>query len=292
MIVNPQVFNYRFAIGTLMVAFVILASYSYTSYTAEQSKKDFLNQEKKLLENQISKVITSYDELGGINESLKSELDNSKNIIAQTQDSLKELQANMSLIYKYRDELLALKKQQSNLVKKGDSFLALNTELSKQNASISRLLDKQIDVISNLKEDKEKLDNNIKLGALVSANSFKATAFSIKNSGEVLETTKASKTKNINVAFVLAENPLATPQEKEFYIQIIGPDNNVVSDKGAIEFDTSSLIYSYKTNVLYNKTTLEVSANIETNKALESGRYIVNVFDNNRRLGTTEIILL
>jgi len=292
MIVNPQVFNYRFTIGTLVVAFTILAAYSYTSYTSAQSKEDYLNQEKKLLENQISKVISSYDKLDDTTKILKTELDNTKTIIAQTQDSLKELQANLSLINKYRDELLTLKKQQSSLIKKGDSFLTANTELSKQNASISRLLDRQIDVISNLKEEKQKLDNHVKMGALVSANSFEATAFSIKNSGEVIETKKASKTKNISVAFVLAENPLATPQEKEFYIQIIGPDNNVVADKGAIEFDTSSLIYSYKTSVLYNKTTLEVSANIETNKELESGRYIVNIFDNNKRIGATEIILL
>ena len=292
MIVNPQVFNYRFTIGTLVVAFSVLAAFNYTSYTSSQSKEDFLNQEKKLLENQISKVISSYDELDKLNDNLKLELDKTKNSIVQKQDSLKELQANMSLIYKYRDELLSLKKQQSNLIKKGDSFLAVNAELSKQNASISRLLDKQFDVISNLKENKAKLDSDIKKGALVSANSFEATAFSVKKSGDIIETTKADKTKNISVAFVLAENPLATQQEKEFYIQIIGPDNNVVSDKGAIEFDKSSLIYSHKASVLYNKTTLKVSTNIETKETLEGGRYIVNVFDNNKRLGSTEIILL
>ena len=292
MIVNPQVFNYRFTIGTLMVAFTVLAAYSYTSYTSSQSKEDFLNQEKKLLENQVSKVISGYEELGSVNKSLKLDLDNTKTIISQTQDSLQKLQANMSLIQKYRDELLALKKQQSNLIKKGDSFLAVNEELSKQNTSISKLLDKQAAIISNLKEDKAKLDNDIKMGALVSANSFKATAFSIKKSGDIIETIKADKTKSISITFVLAENPLATEQEKEFYIQIIDPDNNVVSDKGAIVFDKSSLIYSHKTSTLYNKTTLEVSANIETDKTLEAGRYIINVFDNNRRLGSTKIILL
>jgi len=292
MIVNPQVFNYRFTIGTLMVAFTVLAAYSYTSYTSSQSKEDFLNQEKKLLEDQVSKVISGYEELGSVNKSLKLDLENSKNIITQTQDSLQKLQANMSLIQKYRDELLALKKQQSNLIKKGDSFLAVNEELSKQNTSISKLLDKQAAIISNLKEDKNQLDNDIKMGAQVSANSFKATAFSIKKSGDVFETKKADKTKNISVAFVLAENPLATEQEKELYIQIIGPDNNVVSDKGAIEFDKSSLIYSYKTTILYNSNALDVSANIETNETLEAGRYIINVFDNNRRLGSTKIFLL
>ena len=143
MIVNPQVFNYRFTIGTLVVAFAILAAYSYTNYASAQSKEDFLNQEKKLLENQISKVISSYDELNDTHKNLKLELDNTKNIISQKQDSLKELQATIPLINVYKNELLTVKNQQSNLVKKGDSFLAVNTELSKQNISISQLLEKQ-----------------------------------------------------------------------------------------------------------------------------------------------------
>ena len=87
MIVNPQVFNYRFTICTLVVAFTVLAAYSYNSHISAQSKEDFFKQEKKLLENQVSKVITSYDELGNINKDLKSELDNTKHKISQIHTS-------------------------------------------------------------------------------------------------------------------------------------------------------------------------------------------------------------
>jgi len=52
MIVNPQVFNYRFTIGTLVVAFTVLAAYSYTSYVSAQSKEDFLNHDVICIENQ------------------------------------------------------------------------------------------------------------------------------------------------------------------------------------------------------------------------------------------------
>lgn len=291
MIVNPQVFNYRFTIGTLVVAFTVLAAYSYTSNTATQYKEDFLNQEKKLLENQISKVISSYDELGNINKNLLLKIDSTKNLFVQTQDSLEELKANISLVQKYRKELLGLKQQQLTLIKKGDSFSELNNNLLKQNTSISKLLDKQINTISNLETDNTKLSNRLKKGILVSANSFKAVAYSFKNSKAIIETTKANKTKNIRVTFVLSENLLATQQEKELYIQIIGPDNNVVADKGAIMFGESSLIYSSKTTVLYYNSALEVNTNIETIESLNTGRYLVNVFDNNRRLGGTEIIL-
>lgn len=291
MIVNPQTFNYKVTIGTLLVAFSILAAYSYTSYSSNKSSEDFLNQEKKLLENQISEVISSYDQLGTVNASLKSELDNTKQEIALTKDSLAKLKADISLIYKYRDELLALKKQQSNLIKREDSFSNINSDLIKQNESIFNLLEKQNAVISSLEKDNEALNLTIKKAELVSAYSFDAAAYVLKNSGEIIEIEKASKAKNIRVAFVLAENKLAPQQEKDLYIQIIGPDNNVVADKGAIMFGESSLIYSSKVNVFYDNNSLEVCANVETTEELKSGRYYISVFDNTRRLGGTEIEL-
>ena len=49
MIVNPQVFNYKIVIGTLAVAFTSLAIYSYTNYSALQSKEAFFTQEKLAL---------------------------------------------------------------------------------------------------------------------------------------------------------------------------------------------------------------------------------------------------
>lgn len=290
MIVNPQVFNYRFTIGTLVVAIGILAAYSYTSYTSAESKEAFFKQEKKLLENQTSRIITSYDELNSINKELILDLDSTKNIIAQTQDSLEELQANMSLINKYKKELLELKKQHLSLSKKEDSFSLVTKELVKQNTSFSQLLNEQTGIISSLKEEKAKLGNDLKKAALVSANSFKAKAFTVKKSN-IIETNIADKTNHFKITFSLAKNPLATTQEKEIYIQIIDPDNNIVADKGAIQFNESSLIYSYKTNIIYNKTTLDVLANVETNETLKPGRYFINIFDGDRLLGNTQIIL-
>lgn len=291
MIVNPQVFNYRFIIGSLMVAITILAAFSYNNYTSAQSKEDFFKQEKKLLENQISNVIISHDKLNELNNKLKLEVDKSKQIVSQIQDSLDELQVNISLTNKYRHELSTLKKQQSSLLKKEDSFYTVNNDLVKENTTISRLLNKQTDVISALKEEKAQLNSNLEKGALVFANSFEATAFFIKKSGDIIKTQRADKTNLFKVNFVLAENPLALHQEKEIFVQIIDPDNNVVADKGAIEFGNSSLIYSYKTNVFYNKKALNISVDVESNQTLKAGRYFITIFDGNRQLGSTQIIL-
>ncbi len=291
MIVNPKVFNYKLTIGTLIVAFTILASYSYTSYNSTKSNEGFLKHENKLLESQIFEMISSYDKLGKVNQSLEFELGDIKNKIEITLDSLKELKADVSLIYKYRDELMLLKSQQNSLIKKGDSFFDINQELIKQNSSISKILEQQISLISILENEKEALKINLDKASLISANSFNAIAYKLKSSGDIIETTKASNSSSIKVCFNIAENNLAVKQDLELYIQVIGPDNNVVADKGAITFNEQSLIYSSKVKVNYNNKVIEVCTNIETEESLQEGRYYITVFENKRRLGATYLDL-
>jgi len=47
MSVNPQVFSYKFTVGTLIVTFAILAAYSYTSYNSAKLNEAFLKQARK-----------------------------------------------------------------------------------------------------------------------------------------------------------------------------------------------------------------------------------------------------
>ena len=291
MIVNPQVFNYRLTIGTLIIAFTALAAYSFTSYNTGKFNEDFLKQEKKLLESQISEIISSYDTLETLNESLVTKLDGVTAEIGIVNDSLKQLKAQVSLIDNVRGELMGLKQQQHSLLKKGDSFISANQELVKEKTLITNNLERQILINSVLNRENQTLESALEKGELIMANSFEAAAYIIKSSGKVIEIDKASDTKNIRVAFVIAENFLATKQEKELYIQIIGPDNNIVADKGAVTFAESSLIYSSKIKVNYKSRTLEVCANIKTENPLKEGRYYISVFEKDRRLGGTEIIL-
>jgi hypothetical protein len=289
--VNPLVFSYKFIIGTLIVAFTILSAYSYTSYNSAKLNEDFLKQEKKLLESQLSDVLLSYDSLGETNKSLISELGNAKNRIEITLDSLIQLKADVSLIHKYRNQLTRLRKQQNSLVKKGDSFFDANQELIKHNASIVKVLEQQTSLISVLENEKEILKETLENGALISANSFEARAYKLKSSGDQMETYKASVINNIKVSFIIAENRFARNQDKELYIQVIGPDNNIVADKGAVKFDKLLLIYSSKIRINYTSKNLDVMANIEIPEILQKGKYHINVFENERRLGSTQIDL-
>jgi len=53
--------------------------------------------------------------------------------------------------------------------------------LVKQNASITKVLEKQTSLISVLENEKETLKETLEKGALISANSFEARAYKLKN---------------------------------------------------------------------------------------------------------------
>ena len=63
MIVNPQLFNYRLIISSLIVVLIVLGAYSYSNYESIKSHESFLIQEKQLIESELSEMLDSYEEM-------------------------------------------------------------------------------------------------------------------------------------------------------------------------------------------------------------------------------------
>ena len=63
MIVNPQLFNYRLIISSLLVVLTVLGVYSFDKYKSIESYEEFLEQEKVLIETELSELLLSYDDL-------------------------------------------------------------------------------------------------------------------------------------------------------------------------------------------------------------------------------------
>ena len=291
MIVNPQLFNYRITIGTLVVAIAVLATFSFTSYNESQTQETYLKQEKALLHNDLSEVISKYENLLETNKSLEQQYNKTKEEVTEANLALKQIKSQSALVNNYRKELKFLKQQQETLVSKQQAVASNNNELTAEISALKKQLKTQEANYNTLKIEKVSLENTLNEASLLMANSFEAKAFKVRNKNKKIETHNANEADNIHLCFVLAENVLAPKGNKDFYIQVIGPDSNIVSDQGSIEFDDSLLIYSSKTTVEYNNQVLEVCADIEKEEYFKEGLYYISVFEDERRLGGTKIEL-
>lgn len=289
MIVNTRVFNYRFTIGTLIVAIIVLAVYGFSNYSVLESDRDYLVHEKKLLQKELNQFIDRYDELSSNNNSLKSQFENAKLRAQNAYDSLSILKVSVSTLSRYKAELMFLKKQ--NEILQSESLGDLVDDLVKENGQIVDALNQQKAFNEMLEKENRSLTEIVEEGSMLFANSFEAKVFREKNSGEKVLTDKANNAETFEVCFVIGENPLANEGTKKLYIQILGPDNNVVNDKGAVIFGESSLIYSSSISIEYNNLAEEICAIIPNNESFNKGVYYVSVFENERKLGNTQIEL-
>ena len=293
MIVNPQLFNYRLITGSLIVGIAVLSIVSFTNYQSVQTHQQFLEQEKKLVEIELSQMIKRYDDVSQKNNLITSQLEITKKDNENSLELVKSLRTELSVIPKMENQVSVLKSKNKDLSNEVNSVNLKYSELEKENLNANETLQNQLSVITSLSDENKSLKEKFKKASILTANSFNAKALNTVL-GKTAVTSKASKTQSIEVSFTIGENMFAETGEKDIYIQILNPENNVFADKGAISFGESSLIYSNKKIVHYNNDALEVSVAInalEDDQPLIAGSYYITVFNKDHKLGSTQLQL-
>ena len=293
MIVNPQFFNYRLIIGSLVIAIVVLGSYSFSSYNALKNHQEFLEQESKLVQNELSEMISHYDEMVIDNEIINSQLLASKSRMEIILDSVRHLKANVSLISKLKSQMTSLKKERNNLLNLVTAFEVENQDLKDKTNLINKKLASQTSYLQVLKEKNATLTETLKKVEALSLLNINVETLKTNSSKSVILTKKANQVDHLEVCFTLDKNEFAPKGNKNLYVQILDPKGNVLADKGSINFDDTSLVYSGKTKVYYSNKTIDVciKMNVNSKKKLSKGTYFVSIFHADQRLGGKEIYL-
>ncbi|WP_299524943.1 hypothetical protein [Winogradskyella sp.] len=293
MIVNPQLFNYRLIISSLLVVLTVLGIYSFNNYKSIKSYEEFLKQEKLLIEKELSEMLNSYDDLSQDYDLMSSQLQEAKLEAKTALDSLRLLKSDLSIITRFKDQLLVLKTKSKVLLATVDSLNSANLKLQKEKRYAMNKIEKNTLTINALEEANDALNKTIDEAAVLKANGVDVTTFKINNSKKKA-TSRARRVNAMDVCIYLTENPLTEKGKKEIYLQIVSPDNNIIADKGEVFFNNTSLIYSKKEIINFNNKDLDICTTVATYKEdrpLEKGTYFINVFHKDRKLGSTSIQL-
>jgi len=293
MIVNPQLFNYRLIIGSLLVVLTAVGIYSFTNYKSIKSYEEFLKQEKFLIEQELTEMLESYDELSQDYNLMASQLQEAKLETKNALDSLRLLKSDLSIITKFKEQLIILKSKSKVLLNTIDSLNIANEQLQKENQDALYTIEKKSFTINDLTAKNNLLSKVIDNAAILKVSDVKAKSYKLRGPKKRF-TTKARRANAIDVCVLLAENPLTENGQKDIFIQIVSPNGNIVADKGEVLFGEFSLIYSKKEVITYNNENLEICTAIiadEDDKPFQKGDYLINVFHKNMKLGSTTVNL-
>ncbi|MBQ0733983.1 hypothetical protein J9332_06660 [Aquimarina celericrescens] len=282
----------KILIGVLGALLLILGIFTYKFYNEEKQNKAILQQEKDLIESELGELITKYDNAIALNEVMDDHLLKAKERIVVLLDSVKDNDANLALISRYRREVGKLKKERERLFKLADSLTVANTQLATDLDSTSVALNQRIILSDSLQTQNQKLAEIVERGSALTAANIKAEGVRVRNSGKISSSSKASRAEKVRVCFTLSPNKLTEKGDKELFVQVINPENNLIGDKVSINFDDAILTYSGRNKVFYENDALDVCVLVDAAEGeLVKGNYVVNLFSGPRMISNTQFEL-
>jgi hypothetical protein len=259
--------SYKLIIVALSVFLLIVFFKSYKDNKSSKELQENLRQESLLTQNQLSEIIQKYD-------SVTLLYNNYEDSFASLNSKINDVKSSkVSMNFKNLSEL--------------------NEQIETIKDSISFLQDKlkEIEKIKLLVKPEEKKTAIVQHTTYTSSK-FEITNLQVKGVKFLTENATPSKVKTIEqirVCFTIDKNEAISEGEKELFVQVINPKNEIVSVEGLVyEKNNTVLKYSKLAKFNYKQQIIDVCSYVDLvkNKTFK-GRYIVNLYSGTTKIGST-----
>lgn len=273
--------------GILAVALLALGIYTVKFYNEEKENKEILQREKAVIEDELNDLIIKYDEAIEENEVMDQDLVDARSRIERLLDSVKDNEANLVLISRYRREISSLEAEKDRLFRVVDSLSARNQEISTSLDSTSIALQERTRMSDSLQNTNQDLSNKVDKASRLKITGLSGEGVIVRNSGKLVENDRTRRVDQIRTCFTITANDLAGPGERNMYVQVYNPENELVGDEIVVEHEGGPMVYSAASRVYYENNELDVCilANTDEDKLIE-GTYKVYVYSEEILIGT------
>jgi hypothetical protein len=277
----------------LGMALLISLSCGYIFYDNYVSNQIMVNNERQLLINELKETKNRLELATVDNRSLNSELILERQKVSALLDEIGNSSLDISSIIKYKKEVVRLNKI-------AGSLREYNIKLIKSNDMYKRQRDSTILVLGNSKKYKdslvsikESLFKTIKKGVRFLVFNLKVEPLRQQKIKEAIVTNKASQVNLLKVSFNILGNRLEKPCSKQYFIQIIDKENNIIGLNKSKKFGNSVLYYSCSTEDKIEKEDESVPV-VEyiPGENLLKGQYYINIFDRDELVSKTTFTLI
>lgn len=278
-------------LGVVLLGTII---YTVSLYQDKKKTETVLTKEKELVVEDLNSLKSEYDkailESNATNEELVTARDN----IAKYIDSVNTMKADISALSRYRRQVSVLKAEREQLLKQVDSLTRSNTMIAMQRDSTYVELEKQTVFNDSLVVQNTQLADAVAKGSALNLSKFNVDAVRERNSGKLVSTQRARATDKFKICFTVADNVIAQAGDREFYLEVLDPQGNVMGESFSKTNDEgASITYSKATEFYYENKALDVCDYINKPASdFQDGNYMVNVYDDKLKLlGTSKFTL-
>ena len=273
----------------IVFIFIIISLVSSLFFQKEQMQKQMdikiqFVEEKNQLRDELDDLIDEHDNLLEEYSGLGNQLQVQDSIIKQQISDIRGLLRKENDLKLAREKIDRLKEIAKRYIADVDSLLVLNQKLTNQKDSVIRV-NRDINW-KNYKLNKQniELEKKVSEGSILEVSDLYVTTFRYRKSGRLVETSSAKKTQIIQVCFLVLQNTIAKKEIKNYYLQIIDPNSNVISSNDSIKYgiDSTTFLFTKKDSLFYDNSEQSICLDWQRINILKEGIYKVHLYIDDR----------
>jgi hypothetical protein len=289
---DNQTKNFKRIIIILVILLFGLGAYTLILFQESQANQQDLQEQKMAITQELDDLKGTYDTLLKDYQLQDQALIEARSRIAQLLDSVESAKPSMAIIKRYRIEIARLKEERTMLFARADSLIQVTQSLSLKMDSTQVVLEQTRLESDDLRQKNEDLERVLEKGSRLQIIDFSSNAVIVRRSGKIVDTKRASRADKIRACFTITPNAVAVPGERNLYLQVINPKNNLIGSRMTLEQGQQRLYYSATTQVDFQQEEVDVCIMVGAQEEdLVSGRYILNLYQDSTRLATTTMLL-
>ncbi len=283
----------KVGLAILLALFLGTAFYASKLYKDKQETEKTLVSEKQQVMNDLNSMAQDYDAAIAESEVKNEDLIEARGRIQGLMDSLKVSQNSVNSLWRYKKKFMALQEER-------DELLTENDRLKGENEYLASSLDStQVQLAERTMFTDSLLVQNTELSSVVTDAAALQTVGLIgmgvieRSSGKQIPTERARRSDKIKVCFTVAKNMLTEAGDKELYVQVIDPNNNVLGANDQVQFEEQVLNYSLISRFNYENRNLQICEYVAASEDSEfaEGRYKINVFSDKELISSSEFVM-
>ncbi len=283
----------KVALGIALVLFIGTAVYTGSLYNEKQETEQQLTTEKNDVLANLNEMKAKYDLALSENEVTNQNLVEARERIQGLIDSLETAETNVKSLWRYKQKYLALQEEMDVLLTENDRLKVENMQLATTLDSTKVQLEERAMFNDSLMIQNTALAEVMENAAVLNTANLKGYGVLVRNNGKLVPMERARRVDKIRVCYTVAKNKLVQAGDKELYVQVIDPKNNILGANQQITFGEQTLNYSVISKFNYENGNLDVCEFVSNNTDddFAEGRYQVNVFNGNELVSSSEFTL-
>lgn len=289
---NKSSLGLKVALGIAVVLFLITGFYTFDLIKDKKETETQLMAEKQAVMDDLSNMAKQYETAIGENEISNQKLVEARDRIQGLIDSLKISETNVQSLWRYKQKYVNLQKEMDVLLAENDKLKVENQLLATSLDSTKVQLEERTIFTDSLLVQNTALAKVVEDNSVLYATNLKVFGVIERSSGKMVPTERARRSDKLKICFTVAKNKLVQSGDQELYVQVIDPKNNTLGENSQVQFGEDILTYSLISKFNYENKDLDVCEFVNPNgEDFESGRYVVNVYNEKDLVSTAEFTL-